>query len=93
MDVSIIIRREITPENWARVRENKGKVGIIQYALSCNSPMSYHNYITPLGARSIILTPVAKPHMPAQGYYINHQDRFAYVGVSCSYEQGPKQKA
>ena len=29
----IIIREESTPGNWARAPENKGKVGIIQYAL------------------------------------------------------------
>ena len=45
----IIIRRESTPGDWAKAQENKGKVGIIQYALWYNSPMSYDNCITPLG--------------------------------------------
>ena len=58
MHISIIIRGNRKPENWGRVPENKGKVGIIQYALWYNSPMSYNNYITPLGACSTILTDV-----------------------------------
>ena len=58
MYISIIIIREgSTPRNWARAPVNKGKRGIIQYVLCCNSPMIYDNYITALGARSTIPTP------------------------------------
>ena len=39
--ISIMVRREGTTRIWAEASENKGKMGIMQYVLYCNSPMSY----------------------------------------------------
>ena len=47
--ISVIVRREGTPGNWANAPENKREMFIIQYDLWYNSPMSYDNYTTLLG--------------------------------------------
>ena len=58
MYISIIIRSENNARELGKSPGKQGKVGIIQYTLWYDSPMSYNNYITPLGACSTILTDV-----------------------------------